>query len=77
MCLVCRCADLQGGGVEPGEAGREEGQVAIRRQPLPASRLHLELRRVSAGLPPLCLSFSFSLAFLPSLPSSLFATPEL
>ncbi len=36
--------DLQGGELQPFQAGHQEGQVAIRAQLLPAQGLHLELR---------------------------------
>ena len=42
-------ADQQGGGVEPDQAGREEGQTALRGQRVPVPRLPVELRRAATG----------------------------
>lgn len=43
--------NLQGGGLQPHQAGHQAQQAAFRSQLLPPPRLHLELRRFPPGPP--------------------------
>jgi inorganic pyrophosphatase len=58
--LTFMSLDLQGGALEPNQAGYQEGQAPLRSQLLPAQGLPLELRRFPAGIHNLSLTAPFT-----------------